>query len=96
MTTKRAVLKFVKDHGQGASIDIVDEGEGEVLIYLDAPPRKLWRESMCHVSCAIHGNGFRYKKQINWAETLADVKNIVQLGTEDCEDEDCDVCGEAC
>lgn len=63
-------------------------------LYLDAPDGKVWRESGCHVSCAIHGHDYHGALTgEDLRKALADVQKIIDLGTEDCTDEDCDVCG---
>jgi hypothetical protein len=62
-------------------------------IILDAPAGKILRESGCHCSAAIHGNGF-HVGETDWSKTAADIERITRMGFEDCTEEDCETCAD--
>lgn len=87
--TRAKILKWVKENGNGAGLYIEKEGR-HWSIYFDAPKGFIWNESGCHVSCAIHGQDFTTAP--DWNKLFADVKRILEDGTEQCEEKDCEIC----
>jgi hypothetical protein len=94
-TTVAMINTYAQKHGASFSTAgkvNVPTGVGHAL-YLDAPKRKLWVESNCHVSCALHGNGhFDPLTSEDLALTFADVRAIIEAGVVDCDDELCETC----
>ena len=94
-TTVAMISRYAQKNGaffSTAGKTGISTGVGHAL-YLDAPKGKLWVESNCHVSCALHGNGhFDALTSEDLALTFADVKSIIEAGTVDCDDEDCETC----
>jgi hypothetical protein len=95
MATVAAIKAFAKKHGASfdADGDVKRSASLGHALYLDAPSGKVWRENGCHVSCALHGNGAHGALTgADLDKTLVDVKTIIDLGADDCDDDNCDVC----
>lgn len=64
---------------------------GELIpwsITLDAPKGKIFRGSFCHVDCSLQGTTAR----VDWDLAFRGLREILEDGFLDCEDEECEVC----
>ena len=80
-----ALKRLVKKHGG----TVVNESSGRMCVYqCEAPAGKVWS------CCGIHCIRVEWRKgeDAYRISAIADGMERVAMGTEDCEDEDCDYC----
>lgn len=91
MAMKQSTIhKWLEKNGEGASIEI-HGGNGMVwTLILDAPPGRMWNESMSHITCNLHGHDGTVTPR--WEDVLENVERVMEMGTYPYTDEECEYC----
>lgn len=88
MTTPAQIKKYAE--GYEVEFDWSLQG-GTYALECWSPQGKRFAATGTHFY-SLYGEGFATRP--DWSKTLADLKETIEFGFEDCNDEDCDICSE--